>query len=212
MKFSGILLLVAAAFLVFYAILIFDPTVSSGVDHVVNFQKLSWQQNLVIVGIGLGIIGTLLLIFGAKQTSEPHAASSTNAIIIVVLLVVIAAILLGIVYLAPQKQPEPGASRARNQHNITQQEARETAAKVDTSILYQSLRLYKLDHGRYPTESEGLSVLTVPPKPYINPLPVDPWGKPYIYANPGMHSEVEVFTAGPDGISRTTDDIGSWQQ
>ena len=33
----------------------------------VNLQRLSWQQNLTIVGVGLGIIGALLLIFGPKK-------------------------------------------------------------------------------------------------------------------------------------------------
>ena len=67
MKTSGKILLVVAALLVFYAVLIFDPSVSSGDTRVVNLQKLSWQQNLTIVGVGLGIIGALLLIFGQKE-------------------------------------------------------------------------------------------------------------------------------------------------
>ena len=78
MRSSGKLLLVAAAALVLYAVLIFDPSVPAGDTRVVNLQRLSWQQNLTIVGIGLGIIGALLLIFGPKErtTGVDHSRSA----------------------------------------------------------------------------------------------------------------------------------------
>ena len=79
MKSSGKLLLVVAALLVIYAVLIFDPSVSAGDGRVVNLQKLSWQQNLTTVGVGLGIIGALLLIFGPKkQAPEQHYDDSAR--------------------------------------------------------------------------------------------------------------------------------------
>ena len=67
MKSSGKLLLVVAAILVIYAVLIFDPSVSTEYGRVSNLQRLSWQQNSTIVGVGLGIIGALLLIFGPEK-------------------------------------------------------------------------------------------------------------------------------------------------
>ncbi len=30
-------------------------------------------------------------------------------------------------------------------------------------------------------------------------MPIDPWGKPYQYMNPGIHGEVDVFSFGADG-------------
>ena len=84
-------------------------------------------------------------------------------------------------------------------------------AKAEVSNLFQAIRLYKLDHGRYPSQQEGLAILITQPKPYLETLPIDPWGNQYQYTNPGKMAEVEVFTAGPDGIVRTPDDIGSWQ-
>ena len=78
MKSSGKLLLAIAALLVIYAVLIFDPRVSAGDSRVVNLQRLSWQQNLTIVGMGLGIIGVLLLIFGPKE-QKPEQDYSGSA-------------------------------------------------------------------------------------------------------------------------------------
>ena len=77
MKSSGKLLLVVAALFVFYVVLIFDPSVSSGDIRVVNLQKLSWQQNLTIVGVGLGIIGALLLIFGPQERKPEPSHGGT---------------------------------------------------------------------------------------------------------------------------------------
>jgi hypothetical protein len=75
MKSSGKLVLVTAALLVFYAVLLFDPTISAGNSRVVNLQRLSWQQNLTTVGVGLGIIGALLLIFGPKEQASERKYS-----------------------------------------------------------------------------------------------------------------------------------------
>lgn len=133
--------------------------------------------------------------------------------IVVLLLVVIA---VGVAYLALREQPgalvlREADRRFSEKQDTSPEKSREVAAGTDVTILYQSLRLYKLDHGRYPTNSEGLAALSAQSKPYLDKLPVDPWGRPYIYENPGAHAEVEVFTAGPDGVIRTSDDIGSWQ-
>ena len=57
----------------------------------------------------------------------------------------------------------------------------------------------------------------VPPnwKPggYLEKLPRDPWGHPYQYLNPGLKSDVDVFTYGADnqpGGAGADADIGSW--
>jgi general secretion pathway protein G len=44
-------------------------------------------------------------------------------------------------------------------------------------------------------------------------VPLDPWGRPYQYLNPGLKSDVDVFTYGADGAAGGTGadaDIGSW--
>ena len=102
-------------------------------------------------------------------------------------------------------------------------DARVTAAKTDVTNLMQALKLYKLDNQRYPTAEQGLQALLtkpttdpVPPnwKSYLDLLPNDPWGKPYVYLNPGIKGEVDVMSYGADGQAGgegRNADIGSWQ-
>lgn len=103
------------------------------------------------------------------------------------------------------------------------EEARAVAAKHDIATLMQSLKLYRLDNGRYPTGEQGLEALVAKPqkppvptnwKPYLDKLPRDPWGNPYQYLNPGVHEEIDVFSFGADGQPGGAGadlDIGSWQ-
>ncbi|NLJ61924.1 MAG: type II secretion system major pseudopilin GspG [Alcaligenaceae bacterium] len=102
-------------------------------------------------------------------------------------------------------------------------QARAIAAKQDILAISQALKLYRLDNGRYPTTEQGLDALrtkpTIPPvphnwQPYLDRLPMDPWGNPYHYLNPGVHVEVDVFSFGADGVAGgegVNSDIGSWQ-
>lgn len=102
-------------------------------------------------------------------------------------------------------------------------DARVTAAKTDVTNLMQALKLYKLDNQRYPTAEQGLQALQAKPttapvpnnwKNYLDQLPKDPWGQPYVYLNPGIKGEVDVMSYGADGQSGgegKNADIGSWQ-
>lgn len=102
-------------------------------------------------------------------------------------------------------------------------EARQAAAKHDVATIMQSLKLYRLDNGRYPTNDQGLQALVSKPtsapapsnwKPYLDKVPKDPWGNTYQYLSPGVHGEVDVFSLGADGQPGGTGadlDIGSWQ-
>jgi general secretion pathway protein G len=101
--------------------------------------------------------------------------------------------------------------------------AKVTAAQSDISTLMNSLKMYKLDNGRYPSQDQGLEALVSKPtagsipgnwKGYLDKLPSDPWHNPYQYANPGVHGEVDVFSFGADGQpggEGDDADIGSWQ-
>jgi general secretion pathway protein G len=103
------------------------------------------------------------------------------------------------------------------------EDSRVTAARTDVGNLMQALKLYKLDNQRYPTAEQGLEALRtrptagpIPPnwKVYIEKLPNDPWGRPYLYANPGVKGEIDVFSYGADGQAGGEGkdaDIGSWQ-
>ena len=102
-------------------------------------------------------------------------------------------------------------------------DARIVAARTDVNNIMQALKLYKLDNQRYPSAEQGLDALAhkpsagaVPPtwKPYVDKLPTDPWGRPYQYLNPGVKSEIDVFSFGADGVAGgegKNADIGSWQ-
>lgn len=102
-------------------------------------------------------------------------------------------------------------------------DARVSAARTDVNNIMQSLRLYRLDNQRYPSTEQGLPALvTRPDKPplptnwkaYLDRLPSDPWGQPYVYLNPGVNGEIDVLSYGADGQpgGKGKDaDVGSWQ-
>ena len=102
-------------------------------------------------------------------------------------------------------------------------DARVTAARTDVNNLLQALKLYKLDNQRFPSAEQGLQALVakpsagaVPPnwKPYLDKLPNDPWGRPYLYSNPGLKGEIDVYSFGADGViggEANNAEVGSWQ-
>ncbi|HEU0258562.1 MAG TPA: type II secretion system major pseudopilin GspG, partial [Burkholderiales bacterium] len=78
-------------------------------------------------------------------------------------------------------------------------EARVAAAKHDIAAISQSLKLYRLDNGRFPSTEQGLQALVTRPqsapapsnwRQYLDKLPNDPWGNPYQYLNPGVNGEI----------------------
>jgi general secretion pathway protein G len=99
------------------------------------------------------------------------------------------------------------------------EEAKRTAAKTQIANFDQTLGLYKLDMGTYPTTEQGLQALRVKPDnvnqwngPYLQQdVPLDPWGRPYVYQYPGQHGEEpDISSLGPDGAP-SGDDIVSWK-
>ena len=101
-------------------------------------------------------------------------------------------------------------------------DARATAAKTDVNNLVQALKLYRLDNQRYPSAEQGLQALVAKPtvgvvpgnwKPYLDKLPNDPWGRPYVLLNPGVKGDIDVLSFGADGVAGgegKNADIGSW--
>jgi general secretion pathway protein G len=102
-------------------------------------------------------------------------------------------------------------------------EARAVAAQQDIASVLQALKLYRIDNSRYPSNAQGLDALVTRPttdplaenwKSYLDRLPSDPWGRTYLYLNPGVHGEIDVFSLGADGNpggEGADADIGSWQ-
>src|SRR5512140_1385342 len=69
-------------------------------------------------------------------------------------------------------------------------EAKRVAAKADVNTIVQTLKIYRLDNGFYPSTDQGLQALVQRPtsnpqpanwKPYLDRLPKDPWGSDYQY-------------------------------
>jgi general secretion pathway protein G len=87
-------------------------------------------------------------------------------------------------------------------------ESKVKAAKIQIESLSAALDLFYLDNGRYPAANEGLTALVQPPSsaggwngPYLktNAVPVDPWGRPYLYKVPGDHAPYEIASYGSSG-------------
>ena len=96
------------------------------------------------------------------------------------------------------------------------------AARAQIDSLEKALDQYRLDTGHYPTSEQGLAALNVRPSnearwdgPYLKKdVPPDPWGKPYIYRQPGEHGEFDLFSYGKDGQpggSGDASDVTNWQ-
>ena len=88
-------------------------------------------------------------------------------------------------------------------------EARRTKAIADMKGIEQALNLYSMDCGGYPTTEQGLEALVHkpdrPPVPrawnpdgYLQRLPSDPWGHPYVYVENG--SRFVLRSLGADGV------------
>ncbi len=85
--------------------------------------------------------------------------------------------------------------------------AKSKTAALQIADLEKSLELFKLDVGRFPSSSEGLSALVIRPAgvdgwngPYVKgSVPNDPWGKPYLFDSPASNGGVDISSLGADG-------------
>jgi len=101
------------------------------------------------------------------------------------------------------------------------EQARHTKAVVEIKNIESALALFKTDTGSFPTISQGLAVLVsntgiqgYNPDGYLDRVPLDPWGNPYIYISPGVHGKYyDLVSLGKDGENGGTGpdaDIQSW--
>ncbi|HEX9446139.1 MAG TPA: type II secretion system major pseudopilin GspG [Candidatus Binatia bacterium] len=100
--------------------------------------------------------------------------------------------------------------------------ARVKTALAQIQLLSTALDSYRLDVGRYPTTDEGLVALRQKPTsadrwdgPYLQKdIPLDPWGKSYLYKSPGDHGGFDLFSYGADGSlggDGYNRDVTSWE-
>ncbi len=105
-------------------------------------------------------------------------------------------------------------------------EARIQKAQADFKAIETALKIYRLDNFVYPTTEQGLEALveasSLDPEPrnfkeggYLEELPIDPWGQPYLYLSPGEHKNVDIYSLGADGLSGgdgQNGDVGNWKK
>ncbi len=119
---------------------------------------------------------------------------------------VIIGLLAGIV--APQYFGQLGKSNAK-------------VARAQIASFSQALDQYRLDMGQYPTTEQGLPSLRQAPReasrwqgPYLkSDVPTDPWGRAYLYSQPGQHGDFDLVSLGSDGQPGGTGeaaDVTSW--
>ncbi len=103
--------------------------------------------------------------------------------------------------------------------------AKSKDAKLQIQQFGQTLEMFKLDVGRYPTTQEGLQALVVAPSgvnnwngPYIRTkiIPKDPWNNEYHYVSPGQHNtkEYDISSFGADnreGGDGENKDVNNWE-
>jgi len=93
--------------------------------------------------------------------------------------------------------------------------ARMMRVQADLQAISTQLSVYDSFTGTYPTTEQGLRALVaqpttapLPPRWYqlFREVPKDPWGHDYVYKSPAGIT-YDLFSAGPDGVPDTTDDI-----
>jgi general secretion pathway protein G len=102
-------------------------------------------------------------------------------------------------------------------------DAQITKAKAEIANIENAMKFYRLDNFTYPSSEQGVEALvTKPADPnvknwktggYLERLPTDPWGNPYLYLNPGNQREIDIYTLGRDGRpggEGVDADIGNW--
>jgi general secretion pathway protein G len=100
-------------------------------------------------------------------------------------------------------------------------DAKVSAAKAQLELFGLALDQYRLDNDYYPSTVQGLDALRNQPAgepaarnwrgPYLKkPVPLDPWGRPYLYKSPGdsTRSGYDLLTYGRDGKSGGTGEDG----
>ena len=143
-----------------------------------------------------------------RSTSPAARRLAHRGFTLLELLVVMVIIGLLASIVAPQYFSQIGKSNAK-------------VAKAQIESLGQALDQYRLDTGRYPGTEQGLAALRAAPAgearwqgPYLKrDVPLDPWGRAYVYAAPGQHGDYDLSSLGSDGApggEGEAADVTSW--
>jgi general secretion pathway protein G len=87
-------------------------------------------------------------------------------------------------------------------------EAQITAAGADIAGISIAIEMYEVDNLQWPSSLEALVTETSEKNwhgPYLDEVPIDPWGNPYHYKQEG--NGFELRSAGPNETFGDSDDI-----
>ena len=128
-----------------------------------------------------------------RQMNRRRRAQAGITLIEMLVVVTIIALFIGLVGVNVLKQGD---------------KARVVAVRSEIESLENALTLYKLDTGTFPPTTVGLHALREKPDnvanwagPYLaKDVPLDAWGRPYLYKYPGEHGEApDLLSLGADG-------------
>ena len=129
---------------------------------------------------------------------EPGALRAGFTLVEILVVIAIISLLAGVVLLNIAPQIGMGS---------------QAAAKAQIQVLSSAATTYRMAHGRYPTQQQGLEALVQKPSQEPIPenypdggylsgrvVPPDPWKRPYVYLIPGRQDEnFEILSYGADG-------------
>lgn len=121
-------------------------------------------------------------------------ASVNRGFTLLELLVVMAIIGLLAGYVGPRYFAQIGKSEVK-------------VARAQLDALDKALEQYRLDTGHFPTQEQGLAAIMKKPAneprwdgPYLKKeLPMDPWGRSFVYKFPGERGDFDLVSLGKDG-------------
>jgi general secretion pathway protein G len=145
----------------------------------------------------------------ANSTAGPSRVERQRGFTLMELLVVLAILGLLMSLVGPRVLNQLGGAKTKT-------------AGIQIKDLEQSLEMYKLDVGRFPSTEEGLTALVSKPGnaagwngPYLkSDVPLDPWNREYLYKYPGENGELDIYSYGQDGQAggeSEDSDVGNWK-
>jgi general secretion pathway protein G len=146
------------------------------------------------------------VLFTLFESNKPKSCHAGFTLLELLVVMVIIGLLAG--YVGPKYFSQIGKSEIN-------------VVKAQIDGFDKALDHYRLDVGRYPSSADGLVALFIKPGhetkwngPYLKKaVPLDPWGNPYQYRQPGEHGEYDLYSYGKDGQTGGTgenSDITNW--